>query len=277
MPLTPQGPPPAPRVALRIEHDVPCPDCGYNLRGLRLDGKCPECGRPTIDTFARPLRAATGVLAERMIRRAAAMLLILLAWWIASGLALAQLPAVIARPGYLAVSVLAGLWLSMGVVDGLRLFRRARSRQGGSSKPLQDVAGVWLFLLGLSAGAGIACMTLLGLDALPLLLRTLLVAGASFSAAAAYALAVRASATVLRRTAQDPPGSPILIAGVAQVVLIATCLAPAAGHPLVTVGRVIVGFAALVTWFLATNLIIGKLQEAQGSVVSLGRRSRRSR
>lgn len=27
-----------------IEHDFPCRECGYNLRGLKYDGKCPECG-----------------------------------------------------------------------------------------------------------------------------------------------------------------------------------------------------------------------------------------
>jgi len=27
-----------------IDHDHPCPTCGYNLRGLKYGGKCPECG-----------------------------------------------------------------------------------------------------------------------------------------------------------------------------------------------------------------------------------------
>lgn len=27
-------------------HDTPCRRCGYNLRGLREDGNCPECGTP---------------------------------------------------------------------------------------------------------------------------------------------------------------------------------------------------------------------------------------
>lgn len=27
-----------------IDHDVHCPACGYNLRGLRTGGRCPECG-----------------------------------------------------------------------------------------------------------------------------------------------------------------------------------------------------------------------------------------
>lgn len=28
-----------------IEHDKPCPKCGYNLKGLFVGGVCPECGR----------------------------------------------------------------------------------------------------------------------------------------------------------------------------------------------------------------------------------------
>jgi hypothetical protein len=29
---------------LLVEEDLPCVGCGYNLRGLKEDGKCPECG-----------------------------------------------------------------------------------------------------------------------------------------------------------------------------------------------------------------------------------------
>lgn len=29
-----------------LEHDLFCASCGYNLRGLAPDGKCPECGTP---------------------------------------------------------------------------------------------------------------------------------------------------------------------------------------------------------------------------------------
>jgi hypothetical protein len=29
-----------------IEQDTPCRRCGYNLRGLSADGRCPECGTP---------------------------------------------------------------------------------------------------------------------------------------------------------------------------------------------------------------------------------------
>ncbi|NBC10209.1 MAG: hypothetical protein GVY24_00555 [Planctomycetes bacterium] len=31
-------------IALLRDHDVPCPGCGYNLRGLSA-ARCPECGR----------------------------------------------------------------------------------------------------------------------------------------------------------------------------------------------------------------------------------------
>lgn len=30
----------------RVADDVPCRKCGYNLRGLGADGRCPECGAP---------------------------------------------------------------------------------------------------------------------------------------------------------------------------------------------------------------------------------------
>src|SRR5262245_56679789 len=31
-----------------IERDAPCNKCGYNLRGLRIGDKCPECGTPIV-------------------------------------------------------------------------------------------------------------------------------------------------------------------------------------------------------------------------------------
>lgn len=35
------------RVEFLRERDVPCPSCGYNLRGC-AEGKCPECGRDIV-------------------------------------------------------------------------------------------------------------------------------------------------------------------------------------------------------------------------------------
>jgi uncharacterized repeat protein (TIGR04138 family) len=36
---------------LPISFDLLCTQCQYNLRGLILDGKCPECSQPVSDSF----------------------------------------------------------------------------------------------------------------------------------------------------------------------------------------------------------------------------------
>ncbi len=33
-----------------LEVSLPCRTCGYNLRGLRRDGRCPECGTPVVQS-----------------------------------------------------------------------------------------------------------------------------------------------------------------------------------------------------------------------------------
>lgn len=51
----PAGSPPAGAQADRpagAELDLRCTDCAYSLRGLRLDGNCPECGTPIASTVA---------------------------------------------------------------------------------------------------------------------------------------------------------------------------------------------------------------------------------
>jgi hypothetical protein len=35
----------------RVAGDVPCLQCGYNLRTLRVEGACPECGAPVIKSL----------------------------------------------------------------------------------------------------------------------------------------------------------------------------------------------------------------------------------
>ena len=40
----------------RIDHDVSCMHCGYNLRSCRPEDDCPECGRRIEDTLLRAMR-----------------------------------------------------------------------------------------------------------------------------------------------------------------------------------------------------------------------------
>ena len=49
-----------------MQHDVPCTRCGYDLRGLGDDGRCPECGAAIAPSVARfvLLHAASRPLAE---------------------------------------------------------------------------------------------------------------------------------------------------------------------------------------------------------------------
>ena len=59
----------------RVAGDLPCDQCGYNLRTLLPDGRCPECGHPVAETlrpdelryaspqYVRALASGTTVLA----------------------------------------------------------------------------------------------------------------------------------------------------------------------------------------------------------------------
>ncbi|MCC6358883.1 MAG: hypothetical protein IT450_09075 [Phycisphaerales bacterium] len=38
-----------------VEFDVPCAECGYNLRTLPTDGRCPECAHAVADSLRLPL------------------------------------------------------------------------------------------------------------------------------------------------------------------------------------------------------------------------------
>jgi hypothetical protein len=44
-PITPTGP---------VNEGLACIGCGYNLRGLSHEGRCPECGRAVTDSALRP-------------------------------------------------------------------------------------------------------------------------------------------------------------------------------------------------------------------------------
>ncbi len=103
---------PAVPIAPTISQSTPCPGCGYDLKGLRLDGRCPECGRPTIDTFGRPLGSTNGHVLAELLGIAGRGLV----WLIVATL----MAAVVRRAGPLAMGVIllppgvlaAGVWLA---------------------------------------------------------------------------------------------------------------------------------------------------------------------
>jgi len=57
-----------------VQTDVPCHACGYNLRGLSPDGRCPECGRALDETLIAYDRARAAAAWAREFEPAAAVL-----------------------------------------------------------------------------------------------------------------------------------------------------------------------------------------------------------
>lgn len=269
------APPNAPKVALRIENDVACPACGYNLRGLRMDGRCPECGRPTIDTFARPLRAFTGALAEEMVRRPGGLLVILLAWWIifcsaaAVGAGLRQFLLIGAGVGLAPMLLIVLLRTS-------RLRRATNFRRGGSGRPLQEVSILWFSLCALATALGLAQigLALLWPREIERILWLAMILAACACAAGAQLLAAHASITVLRRLALEAPAGAIAVIAAGLAALIAMCLAPLNDGLFISL-RVLGALLALTAWIAGCVWLLSGLRQAQGSVVSIGRSTRR--
>ena len=268
------APPNAPKLALRIEDDVACPACGYNLRGLRMDGRCPECGRPAIDTFARPLRAYTGGVAEEMVRRPGGLLVILLAWWIIFS-------AASATAGFRHV-VLIGAAVGIApmmlmVLSRTNQLRRATNqRRGGSARPLQDIAVIWFALCATAVALGLAhiALALFWRGELEMIIWAGMILAACGCSAGAQLLAAHASITVLRRLALEAPGPAIAVIALGLVLLIGVGQAPLNDGLFISL-RVLVAFLALIIWAGGCIWLLTSVRQAQGSVVSIGRSARR--
>jgi len=66
-----------------IDRDLPCARCGYNLRGLAISGRCPECGTPVrCTTDGNWLRYTDSAHLRRLHR---AITLVLVGFWLVTG------------------------------------------------------------------------------------------------------------------------------------------------------------------------------------------------
>lgn len=117
------SPPPLPRADEPIARDVACIHCGYNLRGLSPEGRCPECGRGVLQSlrgdllqfqhpaYVRRLAAGVGLVLWGLLALGACALGVVaaLAWSPAGTLGLqALLYGLVILAGALAVT---GAWL----------------------------------------------------------------------------------------------------------------------------------------------------------------------
>jgi hypothetical protein len=55
------------RAAAHLGGDLQCLSCGYNLRGLSRDGRCPECGHAVAETINRLCPWAAGARGSRVL------------------------------------------------------------------------------------------------------------------------------------------------------------------------------------------------------------------
>lgn len=77
------------RRAIPVREDLPCVYCGYNLRGLALSGRCPECGGSIWDALLR----RDILTLRRLLKRAGISCLVLAVWPLVLAMLIALPPA----------------------------------------------------------------------------------------------------------------------------------------------------------------------------------------
>lgn len=115
-PAAPIAPPPDASGA--IAADIPCRQCGYNLRGLTEAHRCPECGaavglstRGDLLRFAEPGWVERIARGGQMVMGGLTAIVLGMFMLVCAGMVTGGLMATGARPAMLALPVIAGIWM----------------------------------------------------------------------------------------------------------------------------------------------------------------------
>lgn len=253
-------------IAPMIQQSTPCPGCGYDLRGLRLDGKCPECGRPTIDTFARNVASVDGHVVSEMLG-ISGRLLVFFAAAVGFAALARRVPLLMLELPTAHVGVL--LTLLVASKSLLRVYAVIEIR--GRFAVTGPVAASWPLWLGCVVGVvGIGCVGVaIAHDALPsvgaLGVGSLLLAGCGLLAGSATSGLLKQAS--LRRAV---PNGQYFLAGTALVFgLILTVPLPFLGLWDGLLVRVLIAFLAAVLWWMTWLRYQEALRVGLGPVTSL--------
>ncbi|HVX85336.1 MAG TPA: hypothetical protein VH253_11190 [Phycisphaerae bacterium] len=137
-----------------MTHDVTCRACGYNLRGLSPDGRCPECGQGIeLSLLSDNLRVADGTWVAELARG-----LRCLRWAVACGLMFAPLFLVVLSGvrGSAWIYPVAGFLVAAGALGGVGCFLvTLGERRGALARTSRGqrvrLAARWVLMLGIPA------------------------------------------------------------------------------------------------------------------------------
>jgi hypothetical protein len=140
-----------------IEHERPCLGCGYDLRGLTREGRCPECGLPI--STAPTIDAPISEMPPQMVR------IFRTASWLATACVAVLIVLVVGRPwlgvGWevrstyflcLAVIWAMSVWMLTPAIDAPQAISRGFTRNGRLRRAARWLQLGWV----LAAGSGLA-------------------------------------------------------------------------------------------------------------------------